>query len=328
MTSQKSTPQSKAAEKYRNALAGLAGIKGQRNSVLLGLCNHGVMAALSDEHLISEIISASGTPPLTTAEVRHAIQTARRDTQPLGDGSCTGRTWRPTPPKPAPLGSGAVTFVKRMIECGSGATIEALRKSSLRAIPDSPMLQTKAFLETLYQPEEWLFCGSRYSRGVPKADLDTCSEWARLIGNGKLTAPELLCCNPLSGVEGMNKNGKPSYRCAACVTEQRYTLVEFDAMSLNSQAEFWTGVIKSHVLPVKSLVYSGSKSIHGLIEIRAETIEEWNVAIEELHFATCNRNAPKEYQADRACRNPDRLTRLAGAWRPETKKNQSLLWLS
>ncbi len=313
---------------YRERLAGLSAIKGRRNTSLLGLCNLGVMAALSDERIESEIIAASGFPSLDISEVQHAIQTARRDTQPLGKHPSTGQTWKRLPPKPAPLGSGAVTFVKRMIDCGSGATIEALRKSSLRAIPDSPMLQTKAFLETLYQPEEWLFCGSRYSRGVPKADLDTCSEWARLIGNGKLTAPELLCCNPLSGVEGMNKNGKPSYRCAACVTEQRYTLVEFDALSLEGQAAFWTGVIKSHVLPVKSLVYSGSKSIHGLIEIRAETIEEWNVAIEELHFATCNRNAPKEYQADRACRNPDRLTRLAGAWRPETKKNQSLLWLS
>ncbi len=312
---------------YRERLAGLARMQGRRNSSLLGLCNLGIMAGLSDERMESEIIAASGVPPLNTSEVRHAIQTARRDTRPLGDGSFTGRTWSPPPPKPPPLGSGAITFVKRMIEAGSGATFETLQKSSRRKISECPALQTKAFLETLYQPAEWLFCCKRYSKGVPKADLDTCSEWAELIGNGKLTAPELLCCNPLTGVEGMNKDGKPSYRCAACVTEYRYTLLEFDAMPLNNQMEFWSGVIKTKTLPMKSLVYSGGKSIHGLIEISAKDMQQWNTDIEKLHFATCNRKALREHQADRACRDTNRLTRLAGAKRSDTKRHQSLLWL-
>ncbi len=322
------TPQSKAAEKYRNGLAALAGLKGQRNTSLLGLTNLGIMAGLSDERIESEVIDASGTPPLTSAEVRHAIQTARRDTQPLGDGSCTGRTWRPTPPQPSPLGSGARSFVQRMIEAGTGTTFETLAECSPFPIPEVPTLQTSAFLKALYSPKEWVFCGRQYSRGFPGADLNTCAEWLMLYGSVKLDAPELLCCNPLTGKAAMNQAGKPSFRCAGCVSEYRYTLVEFDALSLEGQAAFWTGVIRNAILPVKSLVYSGGKSIHGLVKVGTNDFSVWKESTETLLYATCHPDAPAEHKADRACRSTCNLTRLAGGRRSDTGKVQSLLWLS
>ena len=77
-----------------------------------------------------------------------------------------------------------------------------------------------------------------------------------------------------------------------------------------------------------SLVYSGGKSIHGLVEISATDVDAWGKAIDKLLYAVANPNASEAYRADRACKNPDRLTRLAGAMRPDKGTTQSLLWLA
>lgn len=81
-------------------------------------------------------------------------------------------------------------------------------------------------------------------------------------------------------------------------------------------------------VPLRALTYSGSKSVHGLIEINATDRAEWNRAVETLLFATCHPDAPKEHQADRACKNPDRLPRFPGAVRPDKGTRQTLLWLA
>jgi len=81
-------------------------------------------------------------------------------------------------------------------------------------------------------------------------------------------------------------------------------------------------------LQVRSLVYSGGKSIHGLVEISKGDSDTWKKNMEILRYATCHPDAPPEYKADRACCNPDRLTRLAGGKRSDNGKLQSLLWLS
>ena len=317
---------------YRHRLAGLAGIKGQRNASLLGIANLGILAGLPDCQLEQEVREASGAPPLTVAEIRHAIRTARRDTQPLSDRTLTAPRWMSPKPKPPPLGSGAASFVRRMIGKGAGATFEKLAASSPVKIPTAMRDQTVLFLRTLYSPTEILFCGERFKCGTPGADIDTCGEWARLIGGDKLDAPALVCANPLTGRQGETKEGKESFRCAACVAAYRFALVEFDDLPLSDQCAFWAGVITTRTLPLRSLTYSGGKSLHGLVEIGATDKANWDRLMEILLYATANHAAPKEHQADRACRNPDRLTRLPGASTWDKTKNrdrsQPLLWLS
>ena len=325
-------PQELALSKYRQRLGQLAGMKGRRNASLLGLATLGVMGGLPDGQIEAEVIGASGHPPLTTAEVRHAIRTARRDTAPLCDRPDTSRRWTPPPPKPPPLGSGAASFVRRMIDKGAGASFETLAASSPVSIPAEPSGQTCLFLKTLYRAAEHLFCGERFRTGTPGADIQACGEWVRLIGGGKLDAPALICGNPLTGRPGLTKEGKPSYRCAACVATYRFALMEFDALGLADQCAFWAGVISSGVLPVRSLTFSGGKSIHGLVEVGAKDADAWGLALDKLLCATANPAAPREHQADRACRNADRLSRLPGAatWDRERNRvrSQPLLWLS
>jgi hypothetical protein len=321
------TPPDRALNKYRDRLAGLSGMHGQRNASLLGLATLGVMAGLGDGQIESEVIAGSGHPPLTAGEVRHAIRTARRDTLPLADRPNTARRWTPTPPKPPPLGAGAASFVARMNEKGRGATFDTLRALSLVPIPDTPAEQARAFLWALYDFDDLLFCGGKYDSGRVGRTIHTAWDWRGSLAGGA-AMPPLMIANPLTGRPGLTKEGKPSYRCAACVAAYRFALVEFDALPLEGQCAFWQGVILSEVLPLCSLTFSGSKSIHGLVEIGASDVTAWDTAIGKLLFAAAHPEAPAALQADRACRNPDRLTRLPGACRPDTEGAiQSLLWL-
>ena len=294
---------------------------------IVAICNLGILAGLPDGQIEQEIKDASGNPPLTAAEIRHALRRARRDVQPLSDRPADCRAWRPPPPKPPPLGPGAASFVRCMIGQGEGADFGTLAASSPVPTPTDPNEQTAVFLETLYAPGEHLFCGDSTDRGKIGVNIRTAGEWIATAREGG-TLSAFLIGNPLTGRQGETLDGKPSYRCASCVASFRYALVEVDALPLPEQCAFWQGVIGAGVLPLRALTYSGGKSIHGLIEIGATDRTAWGGAIETLLYATANKDAPKEHQANRACKNPDRLTRTPGAFRADKGRVQSLLWLA
>ncbi len=301
-------------EKYRAGLAGLAGAVGQRNGRLLGLVSLGIMAGQGDERILAEVLEEGGTPPLTEAEIRHALQTAHRDTRPLS-GTRPAARWTPSPKTRPALGSRASDFVARMIETGAGSSSLPFPERSPVPIPNEPSRQAHAFLSALYGDGDLLFIGDKYDRGVIGANIRTAAAWRDMLTSGSL--PPLMIANPLSGVEGVSKEGKPSFRCGSCVAAFRFALVEFDAMSLSDQVNFWTGVLDTGTLPVRSLTFSGNKSVHALVEIGTADAAAWQTALDTLLCAVCNPAALKEHQADRACRNADRLTRLPGALRPD-----------
>ena len=311
--------------KYRDGLAGLAGAVGQRNARLLGIVTLGIMAGYGDDRIFDEVKGASGIPPLGDQEIRHALQTAHRDTVPL-DRAHPKTRWTPPPKLVPPLGARASDFVGSMIEAGAGSSSLPFADRSPVRIPAGPREQARAFLSALYDTGDLLFIGDKYDIGAVGANIRTAGEWRGASASEPL--PPLVIANPLSGAEGMTKEGKPSFRCGACVAAFRYALVEFDAMSMENQISFWTGVLDTGVLPVRSLTFSGNKSIHALVEIGVADSDAWGWAIDTLLFAVCNPNAAKDLQADRACRNADRLTRLPGAIRQDKGRTQTLLWLS
>ena len=319
------TPQDRALSKYRDGLASLAGAVGQRNGRLLGLASLGILAGLGDDRIIAEVGAASGTPPLSDGEIKHALATAHRDTVPLTDRPQSGR-WTPPPVKPPPLGTLASSFVPRMIASGKGATFHSLAACSPVQIPTEPGEQARAYLGALYADTDLLFIGRQTAPGVIGVNIRTSEEWRGLFAASE--PPPHVIANPLTGAEGRTKDGSPSFRCGACVAAYRFALVEFDAMSLEDQAAFWAGVIGAGMLPLRSLVFSGGKSIHGLVEIGSADSASWEKAIDTLLHATCHPCARKEWQSDRACKNPDRLPRLPGALRPDKGTRQALIWLS
>ena len=94
----------------------------------------------------------------------------------------------------------------------------------------------------------------------------------------------------------------------ADVTSFRYTLIEADELTKEEQWE----KIRRLNLPVKSVVWSGGKSLHVIVKIEAETDRKlYDARVKALHEYLDR----KQFPYDKANRNPSRLTRLPGFYR-------------
>lgn len=123
--------------------------------------------------------------------------------------------------------------------------------------------------------------------------------------NNKLTNDDTAMCE----FEVLNELKDLSNRSDAnCLFHTRF-LFEFDNLPLEEQLK----IVKEHVRQIRRATYSGSKSIHIILEFNdmyenfcsLHYKEIWNVLNEQLF----------EGKADRACSNPARLTRKPGAYR-------------
>lgn len=105
-------------------------------------------------------------------------------------------------------------------------------------------------------------------------------------------------------------------RADANVCTFRNFLIEIDKMDLSDQIAY----VRSRV-PVSSIVYSGSASYHFIISLEQalpdyETYMHWSKRLLQL--------LP---EADKMCKNPSRLSRLPYRLRPQTGKEQALIYL-
>lgn len=103
--------------------------------------------------------------------------------------------------------------------------------------------------------------------------------------------------NPLDGQDVKNSN----------VTEYRYALVESDAVSLGKQH----AIMRELELPIACMVYSGGKSVHGIVKIEAPDYPEYKRRVEYL-YKVCDKNGLK---VDTQNKNPSRLSRMPGVIR-------------
>ncbi|MEI7947956.1 MAG: hypothetical protein WCJ02_14740 [bacterium] len=313
-------------DRYRRQLA-CPPPKGGRNVHLLGVVSNAVRCGFSVEQAVQEIGEAWGYSAGEYGEIRHAYQSALKKGAHPFETNRPQKPWLPPAKKPPPkIGDGARGFVERRIMQGKGATSGTLMGCSPIPVPAGPSDQTRLFLMEMFGSSDRVYIGQQAEKGALDMNIRTAEEW-HLLTHSRELAP-LVMGNPLTGIEGRTKEGKPSYRSASCVARFRYALVEFDSMPLAEQCEFWAGVIKSDTLPLRSLTYSGGKSIHGLIELNSKDEAEWERHITELLFIVSNPAAKPEHRADAACKDPNRLTRLPGAMRYDKGKRQSLLWLS
>ena len=108
--------------------------------------------------------------------------------------------------------------------------------------------------------------------------------------------------NPMDGKGVKNEN----------VAQFRYALVESDNMDLEKQ----NAIVRELELPIATLVYSGSKSIHAVVRIEATNKEEYKKRVDYL-YKICKKNG---LNVDEQNKNPSRLSRLPGFMRGEKKQ--------
>ncbi len=111
--------------------------------------------------------------------------------------------------------------------------------------------------------------------------------------------------NPMSRKGGKNED----------VVAYKYALVESDDLPLQEQLNLMYAL----KLPIATLTYSGSKSIHAIVKIGAKDYDQYQERVKYL-YGVCEANGLK---VDQANKNPSRMSRLAGVLRGD--KAQTLI---
>ena len=226
--------------------------------------------------------------------------------------------------------------VRQLMDLGKDVvTFDAVRElSPVRICPDHDRLALKVKCELQLlayftrTDAAHVFRPDAPSAGEPGKNIMSLRDWLLAQPSGHpVDAGEIVRPNPLTGTLGKTKNGKNSYIAQSCIAAHRHMVFEFDAMPLPDQCRFWAGVIRQDNLPLVSLVYSGNKSIHGVIRADAPDIETWDKYRQAILglFAT---DPDTRYRLDPQALHPLTGTRLAGVTRASTGKVQELLWVA
>lgn len=117
------------------------------------------------------------------------------------------------------------------------------------------------------------------------------------IGDWKPQAGAWIRFNPLDGKGVKNEN----------VTHFRYALVESDSIPIKDQVSLY----QRFDLPIAAMVYSGGKSVHAIVHIDADDIDEYKDRVDFL-YAFLEKHG---VSIDTQNRNPSRLSRMPGVTR-------------
>lgn len=127
-------------------------------------------------------------------------------------------------------------------------------------------------------------------------------EIENVIGDYDHNAGVWIRFNPMDGKGISNDN----------VAQYRYTLIESDKTDIETQLE----TIYKLRLPCAAIVHSGGRSIHAIVKIGADDLEEYNRRVAFLHKTLERQNFP----VDKQNKNPARLSRLPGVDRGKERQ--------
>lgn len=338
-----------AKDRFFGAIAALT--PGNRDANLVRVATYGVCAGLSPSEVADAIMrNAPGDTRPDPFAVRRAVENCYGATRPrLGVSavrvpafSWTRKTEREKREDfRRSLPSEIRESVRRFVAASKGATADDLILRSPTPIPLDPKAQAAAFIRTIGMDWRWAswFGSISPERGKRGIVADPAAVAYAIEKHICPKVPPLMTLNPLTGIEGLTKDGKPSFDCAATVAALRFCLVEFDNLPLADQLALWTTVTRQmkKEIPVVSIVYSGSKSLHAVILCppvdicRNEIVEadetRWHDSWDALIRRFGSSDNPAERMDFAPSKNLAQHTRVAGAIREETGKHQTLLYL-
>lgn len=118
-----------------------------------------------------------------------------------------------------------------------------------------------------------------------------------VMGDSKESAGAWIRFNPVDGKGVKNEN----------VTRFRYALVESDTIPVDDQY----ALLRKLELPIACLVHSGGKSLHAIVHVDADNIEEYRERVQLLYDFLAKNGLPVDTQN----KNPSRLSRMPGVTR-------------
>lgn len=185
----------------------------------------------------------------------------------------------------------------------------------------SPVQDLVKYLATLFDAEEHVgyvtdsWFNQEAERYLPKRGnydrkagelihlLNECKgDIGSVMGDTKEEVGAWIRFNPLDGAGVKDAN----------IASFRFALVECDEISTSQQHT----LLKELELPIAAMVHSGGKSVHAIVRVDADTMEEYRKRVDFL-YEVCGRNGLK---LDRQNRNPSRLSRMPGIMRNGKKQ--------
>ena len=328
---------------------------GNRDANLVRVATYGVRAGLSPSEVADAIMqNAPGDTRPDPLAVRRAVENCYGATSSRSGSSSfrvSALSWsRKTENEKREdfrrsLPAEVRESVSRLVAASKGASPDDLILNSPTAIPLDPREQAAAHIRALCADWRWVSWFGSISPANGKRGI-LADPYALAYAIKKRICPKIpthMTLNPLTGEEGLTKEGKPSYDCAATVAALRFCLVEFDDMPLADQFALWVSVTRTmrSEVPVVSIVFSGSKSLHAAVLCppaspadldRDEIITEadksrWLDSWDSLIRRFASSENPAERMDLAPTKNPAIHTRVAGAVREETGKHQTLLYL-
>ena len=323
-----------ALDRYRNSLAAFR--RGATWDGLKELTYWAVAAGLSADEVISDARAQGVTD--RNADIRRGMETARPKVAAWNAAHTGGRTersaYRPRPkpakPKPSRAVEDCVEAGRRGL-CTSSAALMSLspvdvrrmdateqRRAQLAAMFDRPDLRA---LPVGIAPHSGAWIPRAGHDFMPVADW--LSDGARLA-----TAGELVKVNPFTGASENREDGKPHLATNATVATFPHALMEFDEMPLPDQCAFWYGALTLYRLPVVALVYSGGRSVHGVVRVDCATRAEFDKAADLARRTFAASPNPSMRLDVQSLALPIAGARLAGCVRADTHRTQRILYLA
>ncbi len=272
------------------------------HSSLLAAANLGIIAGITPAQIHADIRQSipAGGRFVQDSEIAAAVKKAAQDID-----LTSGYNYRPAArPRPLARPENTADFIRRGAGVGE---LELFEASPIRLL-DDPANDWRIFIEALFEPQEFIFCGSQKETHIRKA--------SEVLRTGEIG--EFIAVNPFTGEPAPTKSGGTSCRCDSAVAAFRHCLVEFDNLPLADQMQFFAAI----PLKITALIYSGGKSIHGIIRLDSVlNLADWQQEVKTGLFE----RILKPLGADAATANPSRTTRTPSVKRGENW--QKLLYL-
>lgn len=320
-----------ALDRYRNALAAFR--RGATWDGMKDLTYWGAAAGLSADDVIADA-RAQGVAG-RDADIRRGMETARRKVDAWNTAHADWRTARHAcRPKPRPQPSLAV---ERCVEagrrgvCDSSGALMSLSPVDVRGMDG--LAQRRAQLSAMFERADLrdkpVGIMPRSGAWAPRRGVDFMPVAKWLADSARLaSAGELVKINPFTGGSEERGDGKPHLATCATVAAFTHVLMEFDDMPLADQCAFWYGALTLYQLPVAALVYSGGKSIHGVVRADCADADGWRRAVDMARRTFATSPNPSMRLDVQSLSLPIAGARLAGCVRSDTGRAQRLLYLA
>ena len=200
-----------------------------------------------------------------------------------------GRTGFLKPPAPRRAWPAVNQEQREAIAANGGGLVDLWEVSPVRIESNEP--RTEAIVDVLFPGNPLLCCGES-SRAF---DTKPREDW-----RGQLAELPLIVPSPMSAVEGLTKEGKPSKHTLDNTGPRRFLVVEFDTGTADEHAAVLLHL--ANRAPLVLAVHSGGKSLHGWFYCAGQPEDRLRRFME---YAVCLGADSALWTRSQFCRIPD-----------------------